>query len=52
MHRAQHAINAIWRALRTCKVVQLIKFITSLKRWGFEMPNGTYSNRYGQFQNL
>ena len=41
----QHAINAIWRAVRTLKTVQLMKFITILKRRCFEMPNGTYSQR-------
>lgn len=42
----QHAINAIWPALRTGKAVQLTKFINGLKRMYSEMPNGTYSHRY------
>jgi len=32
-------------AIRIYNAVQLIKFITSLKRMYFEMPNGTYSQR-------
>jgi hypothetical protein len=41
-----HAINAIWQAVCTFKVEQLINFITNLERMSFEMPNGTYSQRW------
>jgi len=46
----QHAINAIWLALRTYIAMQLLNFITNLKRKCFEMPNDTYSQRWAHFK--
>jgi hypothetical protein len=40
----QHAINAIWRALRAESAAQFMKFFTNLKpRSGQNRQTGTYS---------